>query len=227
MPLETIEFNGKHYPLLQSEGNAARWIMPLAQYYCKGEGVDIGAHTKAWAFPGAAVVDPIFDGQHAMSFAADNLDYIFSSHCLEHVKENWYSVLDYWLTKLKEGGILFLYLPHKSQEYWLPKNNRKHVHSFDGSEITEYLHSLGHKVFCSGVDYNNAFVVVCEKKWEAPKLPAQRIDGEKTKQPMQAIEAIGKPFLMTDKSMSVSISKIQAELISDDTIWYNGKAYHA
>lgn len=206
MPIETIEFNGKHYPKLQSEGNAARWIMPLAQYYCKGDGVDIGAHTKAWAFPGAAVVDPIFDGQHAMNFAADNLDYIFSSHCLEHVKENWYNVLDYWLTKLKEGGILFLYLPHKSQEYWLPKNNRKHVHSFDGSEIAEYLQSLGHKVFCSGVDYNNAFVVVCEKRWEAPKLPAQKVDGEKTKETMQQIEV---------------------ELISDDTIWYNGKAYHA
>lgn len=167
--MEIIQFNGKVYPKFQSEGNAARWIMPYAKHFCKGKGVDIGCNRKEWKFDDALSVDPeIMPGYTAMDFPANDWDYIFSSHCLEHVKENWYNVLDYWLSKLKVGGILFLYLPHKSQEYWLPKNNRKHIHSFDGSEIAEYLRSLGHQVFLSGVDLNNAFVLVCEKKCVQP-----------------------------------------------------------
>lgn len=164
MPVETIEFNNSEYPKFQSEGNAARWILPLAQHYCIGDGCDIGFSKKEWKFPNAVGFDESCeDGFHAMNLPNKEWDYIHSSHCLEHVKENWYNVLDYWLTKIKVGGILFLYLPHKSQEYWLPKNNRKHIHSFDGSEITEYLKSLGHIVFCGGVDMNNSFAIVCEK----------------------------------------------------------------
>lgn len=163
--IEVIEFNGKKYPHFQGSGNAARWVMPLAQHYCKGSGYDIGYSKEEWKLPGAIGIDEAHTAPfNAMNLPCDGMDYLFSSHCLEHVKENWYTVLDYWLSKLKVGGIMFLYLPHKSQEYWLPKNNRKHVHSFDGSEINEYLESLGHTVFCSGVDLNNAFVVVCEKK---------------------------------------------------------------
>lgn len=167
--IETIEFNGVKYPKLQSEGNAARWIREFAKYYCVGRGLDIGYCKKEWQLPGSHGIEPTIDSQyHAMNLPTksreEKWDYIHSSHVLEHVKENWYDVLDYWLDCIRVGGIMFLYLPHKSQEYWLPKNNRKHIHSFDGSEISEYLESLGHDVFCSGVDLNNAFVVVCEKK---------------------------------------------------------------
>lgn len=163
--MNKITFKDKDYPDFQAHGNAARWIMPMAQYYCNGRGVDIGCSKQEWAMPGAKMIEPALTPEyHAMNFPQYELDYIFSSHCLEHVKENWYNVLDYWLTKIRVGGILFLYLPHKSQEYWLPENNRKHIHRFDGGEITSYLRSLGHDVFCSGVDLNHSFVVVCEKK---------------------------------------------------------------
>ncbi len=69
------------------------------------------------------------------------------------------------MTKIRAGGILFLYLPHKSQEYWHPANNRKHIHSFDGSEIGGYLSKLGHKVWVSGCDFNHSFVAIVEKVW--------------------------------------------------------------
>lgn len=164
MQIEYITFNGKKYPKFQSEGNAARWIMPLAQYYCKGSGLDIGSNKIEWSIPASLCIDPIINPKyHAMELPADEWDYIFSSHCLEHVKENWPNVLDYWLSKIKVGGILFLYLPHNSQEYWHPTSNRKHVHSFSGSEIADYLTSLGHEVLLTPVDYNNSFAVICEK----------------------------------------------------------------
>jgi hypothetical protein len=166
MPLEFIEHSGIKYPKFQSEGNAARWIMPLAQYYLSGVGLDIGYCKEEWKFPNAIGIEPTIDYRYdAMCLPPtfDEYDFIFNSHVLEHIKENYYVVLDYWLSKIKIGGILFMYLPHKSQTYWKSISNRKHVHEFDGSEIGDYLKSLGHKVFVGGCDHNNSFVVICEK----------------------------------------------------------------
>jgi len=40
--MKTIRFNKKEYPAFQTNGNAARFIMPFAQEVCKGKGLDIG-----------------------------------------------------------------------------------------------------------------------------------------------------------------------------------------
>lgn len=166
MPLEFIEHAGIKYPSHEAEGNAARWIMPMALEYCKGSGLDIGYNRTEWQMPNTVGIDPQHDDKcDAMTLPNTTgfWDFIFSSHCLEHVKENWYNVLDYWLAKIKTGGIIFLYLPHLSQTYWHPSSNRKHIHSFNGDEIGEYLRNLGHKVFVGGCDANHSFVVICEK----------------------------------------------------------------
>jgi hypothetical protein len=173
MPIETIEFKGKQYPKHEAEGFAARWIFPFANYYLKGNGLDIGCNRLEWCLPGATPVDPEINEYSAMNLPIGTYDFIFSSHMLEHLEGNWMTCLDYWLTVIKENGILFLYLPHSSQEYWLPENNRKHVHSFSGLEIKAYLQSKGHKVFVSGVDFNHSFVVVCEKMGKAGLPPKE------------------------------------------------------
>lgn len=171
--MKTVNCEGVEYLAHESEGNAARWIMPMALYYCQPDktkrGLDIGFSKLEWKMPNAIGIEPSFGGeQHAMNLMNDvngnAWDYIFSSHCLEHVQESWMNVLDYWLSKIKVGGILFLYLPHASQNYWQPRNNRKHIHSFQGHEIDSYLKGLGHQVFVSGVDANHSFTVICEKK---------------------------------------------------------------
>lgn len=164
MPLEFITHNGIKYPDFQSIGGASLWIRPLAQYYCKGVGLDIGYSKEAWMLPNAIGIEPAIDPTYdAMRLPKGEYDFIHSSHVLEHVQRNWYEVIDYWLSKIKIGGIMFLYLPHSSQSYWHPSSNRKHIHSFNGSEIEKYLNELGHKVWVSGCDYNHSFVVVCEK----------------------------------------------------------------
>lgn len=171
MPIETITFKNKEYPKFQSVGGASLWVREFAKQYCIGRGYDIGFSKTKWQYPNSIGIDAEHTQPfNAMNLPYDKMDYIHSSHCLEHVNENWHNVLDYWLTKIKIGGIIFLYLPHKSQEYWLPENNRKHIHSFTGKEIADYLRSLGHKVMRSGVDLNNSFVVVCEKIESAVKV---------------------------------------------------------
>ncbi len=54
------------------------------------------------------------------NFPDGSLDFVFSSHCLEHLERVGKRALRLWLRKLKPGGILFLYLPHESMRLWNP-----------------------------------------------------------------------------------------------------------
>jgi hypothetical protein len=167
MSLSTCEFNKIHYPKFQSEGNAAQFAIPFAKHLCIGQGYDIGCNRLDWAYPGARPIDLVFDDEWNAYSLPDNLvDYIFSSHCLEHLP-NWVTALDYWLSKIKSGGVLFLYLPHYSQEYWRPWNNRKHIHALAPTVIKDYLLATNlinkEKLFITGEDLNNSFIVVAEK----------------------------------------------------------------
>ena len=110
--MQVIEFKGHPYPEFQSQGNASQFAIPFAKYFCKGNGYDIGCMKPEWAFPGAMPIDVDFnDPYHADHLPEAQVDYIFSSHCLEHVPD-WVSTLIYWTEKIKSGGVLFLYLPH-------------------------------------------------------------------------------------------------------------------
>jgi predicted SAM-dependent methyltransferase len=161
--IDLIEFNGKKYPKFQSEGNASQFVIPFAKHICKGNGVDVGCNRIEWSFPGSFPVDPVINEYNALNFPQENLDYIFSSHCLEHLND-WVSVMDYWYDKLKQGGTIFLYLPDYSQEYWRPWNNRKHLNIFTPEIIYDYMENKGYKnIFKSGVDLNNSFIIIGEK----------------------------------------------------------------
>lgn len=163
--IETIEFKGHIYPRFQSQGFASRFAIPFAQTVCHGEGVDVGPNRMEWCFPGAHPVDPEINGFSALNipFKQNELDYVFSSHCLEHLYD-WIDVLDYWTSLLKIGGVLFLYLPDYSQEYWKPWNNRKHLNIFTPQIIADYLADRNYtNIFFSGVDLNNSFMVMGEK----------------------------------------------------------------
>jgi SAM-dependent methyltransferase len=134
-----FKYNNKIYPDYIKQGNASAFIVPAASHFCKGAGVDIGG--GKWPFPGAKVLDKS-NGDDAMNVPGGDYDYIFSSHCLEHI-ENPVAALEHWKGKLKSGGILYLYLPHPDMEYWLPQNNKKHLHSWHPEEMAKLLRDLG------------------------------------------------------------------------------------
>jgi SAM-dependent methyltransferase len=161
--MNTIECEGQSYPLFQSQGFAAQFAIPFAQHVCRGEGVDIGCGKKEWALPGAVPVDLTIRDQWSATNLPHDLDYIFSSHCLEHLQD-WTGHLNYWTSKLRKGGTLFLYLPDFSQRYWRPWNNRKHVTAFAPEIIRAYMERLYEPCFVSGVDLNNSFMAMGEKR---------------------------------------------------------------
>jgi len=164
--IKIIEYKGNTYPAFQAEGNAAQFAIPYAKHVCIGKGVDVGCNRLEWSYPGSIPVDPIINGYSALEFPndANELDYIFSSHCLEHV-EDWVGVLDYWKTRLKLGGTIFLYLPDYSQVYWRPWNNRKHINILSPIIMKDYLEDRKFiNIFISQVDLNNAFMVMAQKQ---------------------------------------------------------------
>jgi predicted SAM-dependent methyltransferase len=163
--INTITFESKSYPKYQSEGNAAQFIIPFAKKVCIGTGYDIGFCNDEWKFPGAIGIDSCDNTNEYTAFNLPDVsvDYIFSSHCLEHLP-NWVDALDYWISRLKLGGTLFLYLPHKSQIYWRPYHNKKHIHCLDCDIIKDYLqYKKMINIFTSGVDLNNSFAIMAEK----------------------------------------------------------------
>lgn len=161
--MNLITYNNKQYPKFQTEGFASQFTFSFAKHFCIGKGYDIGCNKSEWAFPGAIPIDLNFeDNWHAMNLPLDIVDYIFSSHCLEHL-DNWVEAIEYWTTKIRSGGVLYLYLPDFSQEYWRPWNNNKHKHCLDKNHIKELLLRSYTNIFVSGIDFNNSFTIVAEK----------------------------------------------------------------
>jgi len=162
--IDLVNFKGKNYPMFQAKGNASQFAIPYALHVCKGVGFDIGCMKKEWAYPNSIPIDLSFnDGYSANNLPNIDFDYIFSSHCLEHIND-WVETLNYWDSKLKIGGVIFLYLPDYSQEYWRPWNNRKHVNILKPEYLEDYFKSKEYsKIFVSGVDLNNSFMVMVEK----------------------------------------------------------------
>ena len=157
----TITFEDIDYPSFQQSGNASQFSIPFAKHFCKGIGYDIGFNNPEWKYPEAIGID-INDSSndfHANNLPDNKVDYIYSSHCLEHL-DNWVDTLEYWISKVKTNGVVFLYLPDFSQHYWRPWNNRKHKHVFFPDIFKEFCKSKKLKYFCSEIDLNNSFMIV-------------------------------------------------------------------
>lgn len=165
--MELIEYKERVYPKLQSEGYASRYAFPFAEKLCIGNGMDVGCSKIRWSFPGSLPIDiSLSDEWDAMNLPdhKEGWDYIFSSHCLEHLND-WVGALNYWHSKLKPGATLFLYLPDcDHQEYWQPMSNRKHCNWLRPDMLKKYFEFGGWKnIFVTGHDLNYSFYAVAEK----------------------------------------------------------------
>lgn len=134
-----FEYKGRLYPDYIKHGNACQFIAPMALQFCRGHGLDVGA--GQWPLPRSIPIEAS-EGLDAMALPEGPFDYIFSSHCLEHLP-NPVAALEHWITRIRPGGVLFLYLPHPDMEYWLPQNNRKHLHVWQPADMAKMLRDLG------------------------------------------------------------------------------------
>ncbi|MBI2902072.1 MAG: class I SAM-dependent methyltransferase [Candidatus Methylomirabilis oxyfera] len=113
-------YKGAFYADYLTMGGASHAIFREAIKLCHGHGIDVGA--GSWPLPGAIPTDVARGpgaGTRVPDFDDESLDYVFSSHCLEHI-DNWREALGEWFRKLRPGGIIFLYLPHPECAIWHP-----------------------------------------------------------------------------------------------------------
>lgn len=150
-------YRGERYPEYLKHGNAMQFIQPVAAQFCKGRGLDIGS--GKWPLPGAEPVE-LTQGGDGNSLPEGQWDFVFSSHALEHIVNPVYA-LEHWKSRLRPGGVCFLYLPHPSQGYWRPSNCKKHLHIFHPADVVLMLEDLGFEnVLHSERDMAWSFAVV-------------------------------------------------------------------
>ena len=132
--LPLIRANGDE-PIVRKESNVgetAKCRGRLAKY-CVGRGLDMGCGDEKIVPSATGVdwrkttaVDVVASVEDVTWLEDKSLDYIFSSHLLEHLPYPW-RTLRLWLSKLKDGGYLVLYLPHRdryrewnAEHFWNP-----------------------------------------------------------------------------------------------------------
>ncbi len=136
---EIFEYDGQIFPGYLKRGNASAHIAATAAHFCEGRGLDVGA--GKWPLPWAEPVE-LTNGGSAEALPEGEYDFVFSSHCLEHLA-NPVAAIDHWKTRIKPGGVLFLYLPHPDMSYWRPQHCRKHLHTFRPADTAQMLRDLG------------------------------------------------------------------------------------
>ena len=98
----------------------------------KGEGLDIGCGPDP-VFPGVMPFDLSHgDANHVTQYIKTQFDFVYSSHCLEHMIDARAAILDWWQL-VKPGGVLFLLVPDEDlyeQGYWPSRFNRDHKWTF-------------------------------------------------------------------------------------------------
>jgi SAM-dependent methyltransferase len=154
----------KLYPDYLKNGAMVESVKFLAQKYCKGRGVDIGA--GKWSLSRARTIeDASQENAYTIREKDRSMDFVFSSHTLEHLK-NWQNALKEWHRVLKINGILFLYLPHPCCQMWQKKVLKQHKWSPNPKVLSEFLtRELGMRIIEISFlpDGYLSFVVIAEK----------------------------------------------------------------
>jgi len=103
--------------------------------YLYGSGIDIGAGEAPLIVPNGTVRAwdrSDGDGQILESVSDATFDFVYSSHCLEHL-ENVFVALEHWVRVIKPGGYLYVVVPDYTlfeHHRWPSKINTNHTHSF-------------------------------------------------------------------------------------------------
>lgn len=152
------EYQGDKYPDMCRCGNAQAHIAEKAKQFCTGAGLDIGAGNFPFgsAFP---VSNSGVNAHNLYCFVDESLDYIFSSHCLEHLDKP-FEALKLWETKLKPGGVMFLYLPHPDMKLWKPGSPWvKAAHKWQPTYeiLAGWFENLGLKIISGSPDQDSFY----------------------------------------------------------------------
>ena len=171
------------------QGNESGKVKYDIVQYTRGEGIDVGCGPHK-AFPHMVGVDSGKDAElfgiamkpdvvcedaAKLDCQTDSLDFVFSSHLLEHIQDTQAALTEWWRI-LKVGGYLVLYLPHKDlyPRIGQPGANPDHVHDFDQHDIRAAMEQVGgwtlleEQVRSGGTEYS--FLQVFQKRNDGKQI---------------------------------------------------------
>lgn len=155
----------KYSPGYLKHGAKVEGVKYFASKYCIGKGVDIGAGN--WTFPGAKRIENhINENAYNILEEDGSLDYVFSSHLLEHLDDHK-SAIEHWAKKIKKDGYLIMYLPHPSMPMWKKENLKFHVWNPDPLYLESYFESnedFDIEYLTYFPDGYMSFICVCKRK---------------------------------------------------------------
>lgn len=133
-----------------SRGREAQKIAPWAVQYLEGKGFDIGCGSEkvvAWATGVDLHVnaDIVQDGAKLDTVASETVDFVFSSHFIEHVQD-WQAALAEWWRVIKVGGHLVLYWPHPDHYPRIGQfgANPDHKHDLTPNDVYDAMVYIAH-----------------------------------------------------------------------------------
>ena len=138
-----------------NETGKIRWELPQ---YTRGRGLDLGCgpdkafphfigvdnYTATAQFGIEMKPDVVCNITKLDIFGSASMDFVYSSHCLEHV-DDYVSTLKEWWRVIKPSGHLILYLPHKEfyPNIGQPGANPDHKSDFMPQDIVDTMKDLG------------------------------------------------------------------------------------
>lgn len=159
--------------------NESRKIVWEVAPYLRGRGVDIGAGDFK-VLPHVISVDNMHHAQFGFSMrpdimanaddlgiiASQSLDFVYSSHTLEHMQDTEKTLKEWWRV-VKQGGYLVMYLPHKN---FYPNigeigANTDHKHDFLPEDVIEKMPDGWDLIECQerNGDQEYSFLLVFKK----------------------------------------------------------------
>ena len=136
--------------------NESKKICYTAAPYLRGKGLDIGAgdfkvlphvisvdNMNHEQFGFQIKPDILCDCTNMSLFTSQSMDFVYSSHTLEHI-EDYKSTLNEWWRLVKFDGYLILYLPHKEfyPNIGTEGCNPDHKHDFLPADIISAMESV-------------------------------------------------------------------------------------
>lgn len=142
--------------------------------YCMGKGLDIGAGNDPLATR-YGIVDSFDkengDACYLNGIADESYDFVYSSHCLEHLDEP-HIALRNWFRVLKTGGYLIVCVPHRDlyekkkllpsiwngehKSFWLPFDNEP-PHTWGLKWVLEFFLQENIQI---------EYIKVCDEGWK-------------------------------------------------------------
>lgn len=174
------------------EGNESGKIRWETVRFTRGQGLDLGCGpNKIWdhavgvdnytatAQFGTAMKPDVACNCEKLIFGSATMDWVYSSHLLEHIKD-FQSALKEWWRVVKPGGFLILYLPHKD---FYPRigqagANPDHKNDFAPQDIVDAMKDVGGWDLMRNEDRNEgqeySFFQVYHKRTDGKHLYSHR-----------------------------------------------------